>query len=88
MLVLSRKSGESIKVADNIEIVVVSVYGQRVRLGIKAPKEVRILRAEFDPATIKSNQDAALKRADTEKSNLLLKAAAAAKSKAQSKPPQ
>ncbi|MEM9443924.1 MAG: carbon storage regulator CsrA [Verrucomicrobiota bacterium] len=79
MLVLSRKAGESVKVADNIEIVVVSVYGQRVRLGIKAPKEVRILRAEFDPSTIKANKDSAVK-STPQSEGLLAKAAQATRS--------
>ncbi|MEM9400416.1 MAG: carbon storage regulator CsrA [Verrucomicrobiota bacterium] len=79
MLVLSRKAGESVKVADNIEIVVVSVYGQRVRLGIKAPKDVRIMRAEFDPSTINANKNAAIK-GDTKQSDLLKTAAKAAAS--------
>lgn len=62
MLVISRKQGESIKVADDIEIVVIAVDGGRVRLGVKAPRSIRILRAELDPAVAAaSNQAAALK---------------------------
>ncbi|SDU24533.1 carbon storage regulator, CsrA [Verrucomicrobium sp. GAS474] len=61
MLVLSRKPGESIKLGDEIEVVIVAVEGQRVRIGIKAPREVRILRTEIDPKIIQSNQDAVLK---------------------------
>lgn len=60
MLVISRKEGEAVKLADNIEVVVVSIDGQRVRLGIKAPKDVKILRAELDPSTIQINQKAAV----------------------------
>lgn len=49
MLVLSRKINERIKIGDNIEIVVVSIAGDQVRLGIEAPKDVKILRNEvFD----------------------------------------
>jgi carbon storage regulator len=47
MLVLSRKSGEKIIIADNITISVLSVQGNRVRLGIDAPGEYRVLRAEL-----------------------------------------
>jgi len=61
MLVLSRKPGESIKLGDEIEVVIVAVEGQRVRIGIKAPREVRILRTEIDPKIVQSNQDAVLK---------------------------
>ncbi len=65
MLVISRKTGESVKIADEIEIIVVSIDGQRVRLGIKAPKNVKILRAELDPATIMANQKAAVDLSST-----------------------
>ena len=46
MLVLSRKLGEKIIIGDNIEVMVVGVCGNRVRLGIAAPTECRISRAE------------------------------------------
>jgi carbon storage regulator len=64
MLVISRKEGEAVKLADNIEVIVVSIDGQRVRLGIKAPKDVKILRAELDPTTIQTNQKAAVNLGD------------------------
>lgn len=46
MLVLSRKCGERLCIADSIEVTVISVQGGRVRLGITAPAEVSIHRAE------------------------------------------
>lgn len=46
MLVLSRKLGEKIIIGDGIEVMVVGVVGNRVRLGIAAPQSCRILRAE------------------------------------------
>jgi carbon storage regulator len=46
MLVLSRKVGESIVIADNIEVQVVAVAGGKVRLGIVAPKHVPVDRKE------------------------------------------
>ena len=60
MLVLSRKPGESIKLGDDIEIILVAVEGQRVRIGIKAPREVRILRTEVEPDVSRMNQQSAL----------------------------
>lgn len=48
MLVLSRKAGESIDVGDDVKVTVISVKGRRVRLGIEAPGDVRILRTEVD----------------------------------------
>lgn len=46
MLVLSRKRNESIVIADNIEITIVEIRGDKVRLGIEAPKEVPVHRRE------------------------------------------
>jgi carbon storage regulator len=47
MLVLSRKPGEKVIIGDNIVLTVVSVGGNRVRLGIDAPEDTCILRAEL-----------------------------------------
>jgi carbon storage regulator len=47
MLVLSRKSGESIQIDSNIRVVVVSVSNGRTKLGIDAPDHIRILRTEL-----------------------------------------
>ncbi|CAB4347621.1 unannotated protein [freshwater metagenome] len=46
MLVLSRKTNQSIMIGDEIEITVLSVSGEKVRLGIKAPREVPVYRDE------------------------------------------
>ena len=49
MLVLSRKRNESIVIGDNITIVVVDVRGDKVRLGVEAPKVIPVHRQEvFD----------------------------------------
>jgi len=47
MLVLSRKVGEEIIIADNIRVRVVSIQGNQVCLGFTAPTEVRIQREEL-----------------------------------------
>ncbi len=47
MLALTRKAGQSIILGDDIEIIVVEVKGDQVRLGIKAPKSVSIYRKEL-----------------------------------------
>jgi carbon storage regulator len=47
MLVLSRKAGERIVIADNIILEVLEVQGGRIRLGIQAPQGVTILREEL-----------------------------------------
>ena len=46
MLVIRRRAGESILIADDIEIEVLETTPTRVKLGIKAPKEVTVLRKE------------------------------------------
>jgi len=46
MLVLSRKKNESIVINDDITIVVVEIRGDKVRLGVEAPKEVPVHRSE------------------------------------------
>ena len=48
MLVLSRKETETIKIGDNIEITLVRVAGDRVRVGIQAPSDLVILRGELE----------------------------------------
>ena len=47
MLVLSRKVGESIRIADDIEVMVVEVKQGKVRLGFRCPDQVPILRQEI-----------------------------------------
>lgn len=46
MLVLSRKKNESIVINDSISIVVVEIRGDKVRLGVEAPKDVTVHRKE------------------------------------------
>ena len=46
MLILTRRIGETVMVGDEIEITVVDIRGDRVRLGFTAPNDVKILRAE------------------------------------------
>lgn len=60
MLVLSRKKNESIVVNDTIVITVVEIRGDKVRLGIEAPREVPIHRSEVHAAIVAqaSAQDA------------------------------
>ncbi|HEY2893391.1 MAG TPA: carbon storage regulator [Pirellulales bacterium] len=47
MLVLSRKPGQKLQIGDNVTITVLEVHGRVIRLGIEAPNEVRVLRAEL-----------------------------------------
>lgn len=47
MLVLSRRVGETLVIDGEIEVTVISVHGDRIRLGIKAPPSVRVDRQEI-----------------------------------------
>jgi carbon storage regulator len=58
MLVLSRKKNESIVIDNDITIVVVEIRGDKVRLGVEAPKEVPVHRREVFDA-IRRNETAA-----------------------------
>jgi carbon storage regulator len=47
MLVLSRKEGERLVIGDNITLVISKIAGNRVTIGIEAPKDVKIMRSEL-----------------------------------------
>lgn len=49
MLVLSRKEGERLVIGENIVITVNRISGNRITLGIDAPRDVRIVRGELEP---------------------------------------
>ncbi|HUY87622.1 MAG TPA: carbon storage regulator CsrA [Pirellulales bacterium] len=55
MLVLSRKKNESIVINNDITIVVVEIRGDKVRLGVEAPKEVPVHRREVYDAIHRAN---------------------------------
>jgi carbon storage regulator CsrA len=48
MLVLSRKAGQKLQIGDNVTITILEVHGNTVRVGIEAPREIRVLRGELD----------------------------------------
>lgn len=59
MLVVSRKMGESIVIGDNIEISILDVSEGIVRIGIEAPKKVKILRKELITEIETENKESA-----------------------------
>jgi len=59
MLILSRKVGESVTIGNDIVVKVVSLSGNQIRLGITAPREVRVLREEIFEAMQAENRAAA-----------------------------
>ncbi len=58
MLVLTRKVDETILIGDDVKISVLSIDGERVRLGIDAPKSLRIFRMELLKETVSLNRAA------------------------------
>jgi carbon storage regulator len=59
MLILARRIGESIMVGDQVEISVVDIKGDQVKLGIKAPSQVKVYRREVYAAIQQENLAAA-----------------------------
>lgn len=47
MLILTRKSGETIRIGDNVDVTVLSIRGSQVRIGIEAPIEITVHREEI-----------------------------------------
>lgn len=58
MLVLTRKTGEAIQIGDNIEIKVLAVSGDQIKLGINAPKNIEIHRKEVYVSIQEENAEA------------------------------
>jgi len=58
MLVLTRKLQQSIVIGDEIEVVVLEVRGEQVRLGIRAPKNVTVHRKEIYDQIHEANEEA------------------------------
>ena len=59
MLVLSRQRGEKIMIGDDIEVSVIDIRGDKVRLGINAPHQTKIHREEIYAAIQRENREAA-----------------------------
>jgi len=64
MLVLTRRTDEIVKIGDDIEVKIVDIRGNRVRLGIAAPSGTKIMRTELLPGT--TNTIPAVHRNDEE----------------------
>jgi carbon storage regulator len=63
VLVLTRKSNQSIMIGDDVEISVLAIMGEKVRIGIEAPRSVPVFRREVY-VEIQEDQDAPEARAD------------------------
>jgi len=64
MLVLSRKAGETIYIGEDIEIVISEVKGEQVKIGIRAPRNVDIIRGELRQDVSASNTEAVITSLD------------------------
>lgn len=64
MLVLQRKTSQSLMIGDNIKISIVEIGTDRVKIAIDAPKEISIMRTELLDAA-KSNREAMVQSADS-----------------------
>ena len=58
MLILSRKIDEKIKIGDNITITLIDVHGDQVKIGVEAPKNVKVFRQEVFDAIQNENKAA------------------------------
>ncbi len=63
MLVISRKPGESLMISDDIRITILSIAGDKVAVGIEAPKSLKVVREEL-LETIQANREATGSRDD------------------------
>lgn len=63
MLILTRKIGQSIMLGHDVEIVISAVEGDQVKIGIQAPKDLKILRKEVYEEVRESNREAAASKA-------------------------
>ncbi len=59
MLILSRKVDEKIKIGDNITITLIEVRGDQVKIGVEAPKNIKVFRQEVFNAIQTENREAA-----------------------------
>ena len=64
MLILSRKLDEKIKIGDDITITIIDVHGDQVKIGVEAPKNVKVFRQEVFDA-IQTENKAALVESST-----------------------
>ncbi|MDR6972241.1 carbon storage regulator CsrA [Leifsonia shinshuensis] len=73
MLVLTRKTGERVLIGDDIVVTILEARGDGVRIGIDAPRGIRIQRDEVVKAVTEANQEATERAAETEDAESLIK---------------
>ena len=60
MLILSRKVDEKIQIGDDITITIIDIHGEQVKIGVEAPKNIKVFRQEVFEAIQKENKAAAV----------------------------
>ena len=58
MLVLSRKLNETILIGDNIKVTILGIDGDKIKLGVDAPRDIKVFREELIEATKNTNKQA------------------------------
>lgn len=64
MLVLSRKVGETIWIGEDVEIYISEIKGEQVKIGIRAPRSIEVVRGELRQDILTSNTEAVVKNLD------------------------
>ena len=59
MLVLTRRRGESVLIGDKVEITIVEIQGDKIKIGVSAPKKIEVLRKELVSQAKDANKEAA-----------------------------
>lgn len=67
MLILSRKIDEKIKIGNDITITIIEVHGDQVKIGVEAPKNVKVFRQEVYNAIQTENKAAAVEEKENKK---------------------
>lgn len=69
MLVLSRKAGETIWIGEDVEIIISEIKGEQVKIGIRAPRSIDVIRGELRQDVSTSNTEAVINNLDLFKNN-------------------
>lgn len=69
MLILTRRIGETVVIGDNVDVTVLGVKGNQVRIGVKAPKDVTVHREEIYQKICQENADHPHEHADEHSGN-------------------
>ena len=62
MLILTRRVGESVVIGDDVDVTVLGVKGNQVRLGVKAPREIAVHREEIYQRIRRENENGGVNR--------------------------